>query len=220
MPVADLVRGDEMVGRDETEAFLELRAALGPAGFLAGKDIPVRNSADSSVLPPQPPLAVIRPASTDEVSAALAIASRHRLVLTVQGGLTGLCGGATPAPGSLALSLERLTGIEEIDGRAMTITVRAGTPLETMQKAAKAEGLLFPIDFGARGTATAGGIVSTNAGGNRVLRYGMTRASVLGLEAVLADGTVIGSLNKMLKEQCRPRPESNCSSAPKGCSAS
>ncbi|MCM5557917.1 FAD-binding oxidoreductase [Pleomorphomonas sp. JP5] len=204
MPVADMERGDAMIGHNEAEAFSELRAALGPSGFLAGDDIPARNHADSSVLPPLPPLAVLRPASTDEVSAALVIASRHRLAVTVQGGLTGLCGGATPAPGSLALSLERMNGIEEIDGRAMTLTARAGTPLEVMQKAAEAEGLLFPVDFGARGTATAGGIVSTNAGGNRVLRYGMTRASVLGLEAVLADGTVIGSLNKMLKNNAGP----------------
>ena len=204
MPVADLQRGGEMNGRGEAQAFLELRAALGPSGYLDGDDIPPRNHADASVLPPQGPLAVLRPASTDEVSAALAIASRHHLAVTVQGGLTGLCGGATPAPGSLALSLERLTGIEEIDGRAMTLTARAGTPLEAMQRAAEAEGFLFPVDFGARGTATAGGIVSTNAGGNRVLRYGMTRASVIGLEAVLADGTVIGSLNKMLKNNAGP----------------
>jgi len=190
--------------RGEAQAFSELRAALGPAGFLTGGDIPTRNHADSSVLPPQKPLAVLRPASTEDVSAALAIASRHRLAVTVQGGLTGLCGGATPAPGSLALSLERLVGIEEIDRRAATLTARAGTPLEAMQQAAEAEGFLFPVDFGARGTATAGGIVATNAGGNRVLRYGMTRASVLGLEAVLADGTVIGSMGKMLKNNAGP----------------
>ncbi|MCM5553531.1 FAD-binding oxidoreductase [Pleomorphomonas sp. NRK KF1] len=193
-----------MGGQDETLAFSELRAALGPVGFLTDDDIPVRNHADASVLRSQKPLAVLRPATTDEVSVALAIANRHRLPITTQGGLTGLCGGATPAPGSLALSLERMVGIEEIDGRAMTLTARAGTPLEAMQQAAEAEGFLFPIDFGARGTATAGGIVSTNAGGNRVLRYGMTRASVLGLEAVLVDGTVIGSPNKMLKNNAGP----------------
>jgi FAD/FMN-containing dehydrogenase len=204
MPVADLHWGGEMDGRGEAQALQELRAALGPSGCLAGDDVPARNHADASVLPPQRPLAVLRPASTEEVSVALAIASCHHLAVTVQGGLTGLCGGATPAPGSLALSLERLTGIEEIDGRAMTLTTRAGTPLEAMQRAAEAEGFLFPVDFGARGTATAGGIVSTNAGGNRVLRYGMTRASVIGLEAVLADGTVIGSLNKMLKNNAGP----------------
>lgn len=193
-----------MIGRDEAQAFSELRAALGPAGFLAGNDIPSRNHADSSVLPSQRPLAVLRPASTDEVSAAFAIISRHGLAVTTQGGLTGLCGGGTPVAGSLALSLERMVGVEEIDGRAMTLTARAGTPLEVMQRAAEAEGFLFPVDFGARGTATAGGIVATNAGGNRVLRYGMTRASVLGLEAVLADGTVLGSLNKMLKNNAGP----------------
>lgn len=181
------------------KAFSELMAALGPSGFLTGNDIPARNCADASVLPPGAPLAVLRPASTAEVAAALAIASRHHVPVTVQGGLTGLCGGATPSPHSLALSLERMAGIEEIDPKAMTLTALAGTPVETMQQAAAAEGLLFPVDFGARGTATAGGIVSTNAGGNRVLRYGMTRTSVLGLEAALADGTVMTSLGKMLK---------------------
>jgi len=181
------------------KAFAEFRDVLGAAGFLAGADAPLRNRSDSSVVPPGTPVAVLRPSSTQQVSAALAVAGRHHIPITVQGGLTGLCGGATPTPHSVALSLERMVGIEEIDPKAMTMTALAGTPVETMQQAAAAEGLLFPVDFGARGTATAGGIVSTNAGGNRVLRYGMTRASVLGLEAVLADGTVISSLNKMLK---------------------
>jgi FAD/FMN-containing dehydrogenase len=92
-----------------------------------------------------------------------------------------------------------MVGVEEIDERAMTLTARAGTSLQTVQEAADVANLFFPVDFGARGSATVGGIVATNAGGNRVLRYGMTRASVLGLEAVLADGTVVTSMNKMLK---------------------
>ena len=102
-------------------------------------------------------------------------------------------------PGELVLSLERLTGIEELDRTANTMTVRAGTPLETVQQAAADAGYLFPLDLGARGSCTIGGNIATNAGGNQVIRFGMMRSLVLGLEAVLADGTVVSSLNKMLK---------------------
>lgn len=171
---------------------------VGPAGLIDG-DRAARNAADASVLPAMAPVAVLRPADTDELAAVLRTCRDHGASVTVQGGLTGLCGGAIPGPGDLALSLERMTGVIEVDARAMTLTAWAGTPLQTAQEAAAAEGLMFPIDLGARGSATLGGIVATNAGGNRVLRYGMTRASVLGLEAVLADGTVLSSLGKMLK---------------------
>jgi FAD/FMN-containing dehydrogenase len=116
-----------------------------------------------------------------------------------QGGLTGLAGGATPRAGDIVLSLERLTGIEEIDPAAATMTVKAGTPLEIAQRAAEDAGFLLALDLGARGSCQIGGNLSTNAGGNRVIRYGMAREQVLGLEVVLADGTVLTSLNKMLK---------------------
>lgn len=172
---------------------------LGPKGFLAGDDRPARNDADASVAAPVRPLAVLRPADTAELSGALALCHEHGLPVTVQGGLSGLCGGATPAKGTLALSLERMVGIEEIDRQSMTMTVRAGTPIETVQKAAEDAGCYYGVDFGARGSATVGGTIATNAGGNRVLRYGMTRRQVIGLEAVLADGTVLSSLDRMLK---------------------
>ncbi len=97
------------------------------------------------------------------------------------------------------LSLERLTGIEELDRTAHTMTVRAGTPLQAVQQAAADAGYLFPLDLGARGSCTIGGNIATNAGGNQVIRFGMMRSLVLGLEAVLADGTVVSSMNKMLK---------------------
>ena len=181
-----------------SEALDRLLHRLGPSGLLRG-DATAGHAADESAMPPVAPLAVARPADTGEVADVLSICAGHRVSVTVQGGRTGLCGGATPSAGSLALSLERMVGIEEIDERAMTLTARAGTPLQSVQEAAQAAGFFFPIDFGARGSATVGGIVATNAGGNRVLRYGMTRASVLGLEAVLADGTVVASMNKMLK---------------------
>jgi FAD/FMN-containing dehydrogenase len=145
------------------------------------------------------PLAVLRPSSTDEVAAVLRACNAARQPLVVQGGLTGLAGGATPQRGEIALSLERLTGIEELDRAAHTMTVRAGTPLQTVQQAAADAGFLFPLDLGARGSCTIGGNIATNAGGNQVIRFGMMRNLVLGLEAVLADGTVVSSLGKMLK---------------------
>ena len=99
----------------------------------------------------------------------------------------------------MALSLERLNGVEEIDTVMGTMTVLAGTPLADIQAAAEAAGLYFPLDLGARGSCTIGGNISTNAGGNRVIRYGMARDQVLGLEYVLPDGSIVSSLNKMIK---------------------
>ena len=177
-----------------------LLTLLGPAGFLTGADVPARNMADASVMPAACPLAVLRPASTPEVSEAVKICARHGLKLTVQGGLTGLCGGATPIDDTIALSLERMTRIETIDPVAMTVTAEAGASLEAIQRAAERHDLMCPVDLAARGSCAIGGNVSTNAGGNRVLRYGMTRQSVLGLEVVLADGTVLTRLSTMLKD--------------------
>jgi FAD/FMN-containing dehydrogenase len=116
-----------------------------------------------------------------------------------QGGLTGLAGGATPEAGQIVLSLERLKGIEEIDSDSATMTVLAGTPLEVAQKAAEEAGLYLALDIGSRGSCQIGGNVATNAGGNHVIRYGMARAQVLGLETVLADGTILTSLTKVMK---------------------
>ncbi|HET7132611.1 MAG TPA: FAD-binding oxidoreductase, partial [Gammaproteobacteria bacterium] len=133
------------------------------------------------------PLAVVRPASTDEVAAVLRACNAARQPVVVQGGLTGLAGGATPQRGEIALSLERLTGVEAVDHASQTLTVLAGTPLQTVQRAAADAGYMFPLDLGARGSCTIGGNIATNAGGNQVLRFGMMRNLVLGLEAVLAD---------------------------------
>lgn len=145
------------------------------------------------------PIAVIRPRTTPEISAALRICAERHIPVTVQGGLTGLSGGAVPTVGSVALSLERMNRILDIDPIGATITVECGVTLQKVQEAAQAEGMFFPLDLGARGSCTIGGNIGTNAGGNRVLRYGMMRELVLGLEVVLADGTVVTSMNRMLK---------------------
>lgn len=175
-----------------------LASVCGPEHIL-NENVSERYSHDWSAEAAHVPACVIRPGSTNEVSRVLALCHEHHQPVVVQGGLTGLCGGGNPQPGEFALSLERLVGIEELDEKSMTMTVLAGTPLESIQLAAEDAGFIFPLDLGARGTCNIGGNISTNAGGNQVLRFGMTRALVLGLEAVMADGKIISSLNKMLK---------------------
>jgi FAD/FMN-containing dehydrogenase len=166
---------------------------------LIGADVPERNRNDWSTQAPTTPLAVIRPLDAAGVSAALRACREAGVPVVPQGGLTGLCGGARPEDGWVALSMERMVGVEEIDGDSATMTVRAGTPLEAVQRAASDAGFYFALDLGARGSCAIGGNLSTNAGGNRVIRYGMARELVLGLEWVLPDGTIVTSLNKMLK---------------------
>lgn len=177
----------------------ELAQTVGAAYLLTGTDIPPQHCTNWFQTHSGVPRALVRPGTVAEVARVMAICHRHDQPVTPQGGLTGLVAGAVPAGGDVALSLARLHGIEEIDTAAGTMTVLAGTPLQTVQEAADAAGLLLAVDLGARGSCQIGGNIATNAGGNRVIRYGMFRDQVLGLEAVLADGTVVGGLNKMLK---------------------
>ena len=144
-------------------------------------------------------LGVARPRTTQQVSEVLKFCNAHNIKVVPQGGNTGLAGGALPLGPAVVLSLERMRAIEEVDPMAGTVTAQAGAPLETIQNAADQAGMFFPLDLGGRGTAQIGGNVSTNAGGNRVVRYGTMRALVLGMEWVLADGTVVTALNKMIK---------------------
>ncbi len=141
----------------------------------------------------------MRPATTEQVSRVLATCHAVGQPVVPMGGLTGLVRGCVAGPGEIGLSLERMHHIESVDPVNRTMTLEAGVPLETVQQEAEKHGLLYPVDFGARGSAHIGATVATNAGGNGVIRYGMTRESVLGLEAVLADGTVISSMNRMIK---------------------
>jgi FAD/FMN-containing dehydrogenase len=177
----------------------QLKAALGPAGVLEGEAIGAAYQTDWSGAPPVRPKLVARPASTEEVAAVLRLCCAARQPVVPQGGMTGLCAGAVPGPGEIALSLSRMNRIEAIDGAARTMTVQAGVPLQAIQEAAEVHGLMLPLDLGARGSCAIGGNISTNAGGNRVIRFGMTRDMVLGLEAVLPDGAVISAMNAMLK---------------------
>ena len=145
------------------------------------------------------PLAILRPRSTEELSRMLAICHAHGQAVVPQGGLTGLVGGAVPAGGEVVISLERMNRIERIDVESGTVIVEAGAILQTVQEACRDAGALLAVDLGARGSCQVGGNVSTNAGGNRVIRYGNTRDLVLGLEVVLADGSVLSMLNQMVK---------------------
>jgi FAD/FMN-containing dehydrogenase len=162
-------------------------------------DVLDKHACDWSKIDPHRPLAVLRPRTIRDVSAALQVCNRAGIAVVPQGGLTGLAGGATPRAGQVVLSLERLRGVEEIDRDNATMTVLAGTPLETAQKAAEDAGLYLALDIGSRGSCQVGGNIATNAGGNHVIRYGMARAQVLGLETVLADGTILTALTKVMK---------------------
>jgi FAD/FMN-containing dehydrogenase len=172
---------------------------LDPSTVLTGADISEKYHADWSGADPCQPLALLKPKTTQQLSEIMALCHQHGQPVVIQGGLTGLAGGATPQSGEIAISLERMNGIEELDATAMTVTALAGTPLQVLQDAAEDRELFLPLDLGARGSCNIGGNVATNAGGTEVIRYGMTRSMVLGLEAVLADGTVINAMNKMVK---------------------
>lgn len=172
---------------------------LDPSTVLTGADISEKYHADWSGADPCQPLALLKPKTTQQLSEIMALCHQHDQLVVIQGGLTGLAGGATPQSGEIAISLERMNGIEELDATAMTVTALAGTPLQVLQDAAEDRELFLPLDLGARGSCNIGGNLATNAGGTEVIRYGMTRSMVLGLEAVLADGTVINAMNKMVK---------------------
>lgn len=183
-----------------TEAFLAaLDDALDAGQVLRGEAIAERHRSDWSGVAPVLPLALVRPRDTREVSAVLRLCSEHRVPVVPQGGLTGLAGAAVPRADAIALSLERMNAIESLDAAAGTLTVQAGATLQSVQEAAAARGLLFGVDFGARGSCQIGGALSTNAGGNGVLQFGMMREQALGLEVVLADGRVLPMLRPMLK---------------------
>jgi len=143
------------------------------------------------------PLAIALPASVDEVQAILRFASHHHIAVVPSGGRTGLSGGAVAANGELVLSLERMNKALAFNAVDRSLTVQAGMPLEAVHSAAREHGLIYPIDFAARGSCTIGGTIATNAGGIRVIRYGNTREWIAGLKVVTANGEVL-DLNRGL----------------------
>ncbi len=174
----------------------QLKALLGPSGVVESPSIAAvgnwrGHSYDSPLL--------LRPQTTEQVAAILRLCNQHQQAVVVHGGLSGMVGGTSSADNEICISLERMQKIEALDTLGRTMTVESGVRLQEAQEAAAAENLFFALDLGARGSATIGGNIATNAGGNQVIRYGMAREQVLGLEVVLADGTILSSMNHLLK---------------------
>ena len=181
-----------------SDILAKITEIIGKSGILTGEAVRERVAVWGTNQPMEAK-AIVRPSTADEVSAILKLCHAEGQPVVPQGGMTGLVRGGMPNQQEIALSMERMNKIIEIDYDTATMTVETGVTLQTAQEAADAHGLMLPLDLGARGSATIGGNLSTNAGGNRVIRYGMMRDMVLGLEAVLADGTMLSSLHKILK---------------------
>ncbi|HEY4555007.1 MAG TPA: FAD-binding oxidoreductase, partial [Lysobacter sp.] len=143
------------------------------------------------------PLAVALPASIEEVQGVVRWANRERVALVPSGGRTGLSGGAVAARGELVLSLERMNRVLGFDAIDRTLTVQPGIALQAVHEAAAVQGLVYPVDFAARGSCSIGGNIATNAGGIRVIRYGNTRSWIAGLKLVTGTGELL-DLNRGL----------------------
>ena len=182
-------------------AIAELKDALGPRGWLEAED-GAQYTRDMRGGYRGEALIVLRPVSTEEVAESVRICRRAGLKITPQGGNTGLVGASVPVGRwpAVVLSLSRMDKVLSVDPQGFTIAVEAGCVIERAQAAASRADRLFAMDWGARGSATVGGGVSTNAGGINVLRYGVTRNQVLGLEVVLADGRVWNGLRALRKD--------------------
>lgn len=144
--------------------------------------------------------AIVRPGDADELSAVVSWCAEHDVGLTVQGGNTGLSAGAVPLGGQVLVQTARLDDLGPVDPVAGQVTAGAGVTLAAVQRAAADAGWLYGIDFSSRDSATIGGTVATNAGGTHVLRYGATRAQVVGVEAVLGTGAVVRRLGGLVKD--------------------
>ncbi|MDK3017059.1 FAD-binding oxidoreductase [Pseudodonghicola flavimaris] len=173
--------------------------SLGSDLVTLGADIPPRHCHDWAGLAPVSPLALVRPRRTEDVSALMRLCHAAGVPVVPQGGLSGISGAAHPRADAVALSLDRMNRIERLDPQAAQMVAEAGVVLEVAQTAARDAGMMLGIDIGARGSCQLGGVIATNAGGNTVIRYGMAREHVLGLEAVLADGTVISDMAGLIK---------------------
>ena len=184
--------------KDLPDPLAELRDLLGAEHVLTGADVD-RFTRDWTGKWHAVPLAVIRPASTEEVSQAIRLAARHGLAVVPVSGNTGLVGG-TANEGALMISTERLARIRDVRRDARIAIVGAGVILSDLHAAAADHDLVFPLTFGARSSARIGGILSTNAGGSNVVRYGSTRSLCLGLEVVLADGRVLDLMSELHKD--------------------
>ena len=186
------------------ELFAALRAVVGKDHVLTDPDMKSGYEIDwlRQYIDDTP--CVVRPHTAEEVAGVLQACAAAGVAVVPQGGNTGLVGGSTPRDGAVVLSMQRFTELGEVDVRSMQVTAGAGVTIEQLQLHARAAGLDFAVDWGARATATVGGAVNTNAGGSRVVRFGTMRAQVMGVQAVLADGSIITQLGGLPKETAGP----------------
>jgi len=178
----------------------ELTSLLGPEKIIYGNDLDQKYHHIWKMDEPLDAIALVLPKRTREVSQIMKICYKSNQEVIIHGGLTNLVGGTETKSNQLVISLEKMDEIEEIDQKSRTVTVQSGVILEDLINAVAEKDLLLPLNFGAKGSAQIGGAISTNAGGLRVLKYGMVRQMVLGLEVVLPDGTIISSLKKIIKD--------------------
>ncbi len=179
----------------------ELEDVVGPSNTFTGHEA-AEYGRDARGVVTGPVVVAVRPGSTEEVASVVRACARKNLPIVTQGGNTGLSGGAQPVDrqASVLVSLSRMRQIESVDIPDSTITVHAGATIESIQEAAKAAGAMFAPDWGARGSASIGGAISTNAGGVNVLHFGPMRDQVLGLEVVLADGRIWDGMRALRKD--------------------
>ena len=185
------------------ETFLaEAAALLGPRGLTRDADLLTPWLTDWRGRFTGAALALASPASAEELAALVKLCAAHKVPIVPQGGNSGMSGGATPDPSGTALlvSLRRMKAIRSIDASARQAICEAGVVLQSLHQAVAEQDLRFPLTLGGKGSATIGGLIATNAGGTQVLRHGSMRASVLGLEAVLADGSIYSALTPLKKD--------------------
>ncbi len=186
----------------EPAALEQLKAVVGDGAWLdSPNDIAPFTTDFRGLYRGATPL-VLLPREVDQVARILTLCNRHELAVVPHGGNTSYCGGATPDESGtqIVLSMRRLNRIRVLDPANYSMIVEAGCTLAEAQAAAASQGRLFPLSLGSEGTAQIGGNLSTNAGGTAVLRYGMMRDLVLGLEAVMADGRVLSALKSLRKD--------------------
>jgi len=180
----------------------QLAAIVGVGNVLVAPEDTARYEADHRGVYPGACRAVVRPASTGEVSRIVAACAAAGVAIVPQGGNTGLVGGSTPDASrtEVVLSLERMRAVRQLDTLDNSMTLEAGCTVLAAQQAACEAGRLFPLSLASEGSATIGGVFSTNAGGEQVLRYGNARDLALGMEVVLADGRVLDLLGTLRKD--------------------
>ena len=173
---------------------------LDKSSILKGEDLKSRFYHIWKTDIPLESICLLLPKNTNQVSSIIKICNNYNQEVIIHGGLTNLVGATKSTDNQVVISLEKMKNIIEIDEKGKTVTCESGVIIEDIINAVKDKDLLLPLNFGARGSAQIGGAVSTNAGGLRVFKYGMTRNLVMGLEVVLPDGTIISSLKKLMKD--------------------